>query len=308
MPGRDFFPDGGGDNQIRLNFSNTTVEAIREGIPRLGEAPPRGGLTSVWHFVQTHLRAKQTLIRLRSQACLWEGHLAVGGGHSRRRGRSPGLLAVQLPGDRLVARSDAGGGSLSDARARFQGAARRQAGGRPRRARAGRLGDPSARRLGARRDPGQPLRGDAPGRRGVAAGLASDGRRDLARARRSAARSGGARPTPTRRACRPSRSARATRWRFRSVGDSSSRRRKRGPSASSATRARRGPEMTKPSPPREADWASRRSEVARGRRAAPSWPRGWEVATVARGLVPRGVASDRGGQAPALQPAVWLPL
>ena len=36
VPGRDFFPDGGGDNQLRLNFSNMTVDAIREGIPRLG--------------------------------------------------------------------------------------------------------------------------------------------------------------------------------------------------------------------------------------------------------------------------------
>lgn len=36
VPGRDFFPDGGGDNQLRLNFSNTTVATIREGIPRLG--------------------------------------------------------------------------------------------------------------------------------------------------------------------------------------------------------------------------------------------------------------------------------
>ncbi len=36
VPGRDFFPDGGGDNQIRLSFSSIPVEQIREGIPRLG--------------------------------------------------------------------------------------------------------------------------------------------------------------------------------------------------------------------------------------------------------------------------------
>ena len=37
VPGRDFFPDGGGDNNTRLNFSSMTVEAIRAGIPRLGK-------------------------------------------------------------------------------------------------------------------------------------------------------------------------------------------------------------------------------------------------------------------------------
>ena len=36
VPGRDFFAEAGGDNQLRLNFSNTTVAAIEEGIPRLG--------------------------------------------------------------------------------------------------------------------------------------------------------------------------------------------------------------------------------------------------------------------------------
>ena len=36
MPGRDFYPEGGGENQIRLNFSSVLVEQIREGIPRLG--------------------------------------------------------------------------------------------------------------------------------------------------------------------------------------------------------------------------------------------------------------------------------
>lgn len=37
VPGRDFFPREGGRNHLRLNFSNSTPERIREGIARLGE-------------------------------------------------------------------------------------------------------------------------------------------------------------------------------------------------------------------------------------------------------------------------------
>jgi len=36
VPGRDFFPADGGTNHLRLNFSNSTPERIREGIRRLG--------------------------------------------------------------------------------------------------------------------------------------------------------------------------------------------------------------------------------------------------------------------------------
>ena len=35
VPGQDFFPDGGGHNSMRLNFSNATPERIREGVGRL---------------------------------------------------------------------------------------------------------------------------------------------------------------------------------------------------------------------------------------------------------------------------------
>jgi 2-aminoadipate transaminase len=35
VPGRDFFPTGGGANFMRLNFSNSTPDRIREGIDRL---------------------------------------------------------------------------------------------------------------------------------------------------------------------------------------------------------------------------------------------------------------------------------
>jgi len=35
VPGRDFFPDGGGHNFMRLNFSNSTPERINEGVMRL---------------------------------------------------------------------------------------------------------------------------------------------------------------------------------------------------------------------------------------------------------------------------------
>ena len=37
VPGRDFFPTDGGRNHLRLNFSNSTKDRIREGIRRLGE-------------------------------------------------------------------------------------------------------------------------------------------------------------------------------------------------------------------------------------------------------------------------------
>ena len=36
VPGRDFFPGDGGRNHLRLNFSNSTPERIREGVRRLG--------------------------------------------------------------------------------------------------------------------------------------------------------------------------------------------------------------------------------------------------------------------------------
>ena len=36
VPGEDFFPNGGGENTMRLNFSNANPEMIREGIARLG--------------------------------------------------------------------------------------------------------------------------------------------------------------------------------------------------------------------------------------------------------------------------------
>ena len=38
VPGNSFYPCGGGENTMRLNFSNATPEMIREGISRLGEA------------------------------------------------------------------------------------------------------------------------------------------------------------------------------------------------------------------------------------------------------------------------------
>ena len=37
VPGRGFYADGGGRNELRLNFSFSTAERIREGIRRLGE-------------------------------------------------------------------------------------------------------------------------------------------------------------------------------------------------------------------------------------------------------------------------------
>jgi 2-aminoadipate transaminase len=38
VPGKAFFTDGGGDNTLRLNFSNSDEERIEEGIKRLGKA------------------------------------------------------------------------------------------------------------------------------------------------------------------------------------------------------------------------------------------------------------------------------
>ncbi len=38
VPGNAFFPDGSGTNTIRLSFSNSDEETIREGVRRLGEA------------------------------------------------------------------------------------------------------------------------------------------------------------------------------------------------------------------------------------------------------------------------------
>jgi 2-aminoadipate transaminase len=38
VPGGSFYPCGGGENTMRLNFSNATPEMIREGISRLGQA------------------------------------------------------------------------------------------------------------------------------------------------------------------------------------------------------------------------------------------------------------------------------
>jgi 2-aminoadipate transaminase len=35
VPGRDFFPTDGGRNFLRLNYSNSTPERIREGVSRL---------------------------------------------------------------------------------------------------------------------------------------------------------------------------------------------------------------------------------------------------------------------------------
>ncbi|MGC8826289.1 MAG: PLP-dependent aminotransferase family protein [Anaerolineae bacterium] len=41
VPGAAFFPNGGGHNTMRLNFSNANPEMIREGIRRLGQAIAR---------------------------------------------------------------------------------------------------------------------------------------------------------------------------------------------------------------------------------------------------------------------------
>ncbi len=37
VPGRDFFPSEGGKNYMRLNYSNSTPERIREGVRRLAD-------------------------------------------------------------------------------------------------------------------------------------------------------------------------------------------------------------------------------------------------------------------------------
>ena len=37
VPGQSFFANGGGQNTMRLNFSNASPEMIRTGIARLGE-------------------------------------------------------------------------------------------------------------------------------------------------------------------------------------------------------------------------------------------------------------------------------
>jgi 2-aminoadipate transaminase len=37
LPGTHFFPDGGGKNTMRLNFSNATLEQIEKGIKAIGE-------------------------------------------------------------------------------------------------------------------------------------------------------------------------------------------------------------------------------------------------------------------------------
>jgi 2-aminoadipate transaminase len=44
VPGQEFFPDGSGENTIRLNFSNATPEKISEGIKRMGEVLKDSGL------------------------------------------------------------------------------------------------------------------------------------------------------------------------------------------------------------------------------------------------------------------------
>jgi 2-aminoadipate transaminase len=37
VPGNPFFPAGGGENTLRMNYSNATNEGIREGMSRLGK-------------------------------------------------------------------------------------------------------------------------------------------------------------------------------------------------------------------------------------------------------------------------------
>ena len=44
VPGQEFFPDGSGENTVRLNFSNATPENISEGIKRIGEVLKGSGL------------------------------------------------------------------------------------------------------------------------------------------------------------------------------------------------------------------------------------------------------------------------
>ncbi len=43
VPGQAFFPDGSGENTIRLSFSNSDEDTIREGIRRLGQVLRAGG-------------------------------------------------------------------------------------------------------------------------------------------------------------------------------------------------------------------------------------------------------------------------
>jgi len=50
VPGRAFYPNGGGHNTMRLNFSNASEEMIEEGIARLGRAVER-------HLHQEHVMA-----------------------------------------------------------------------------------------------------------------------------------------------------------------------------------------------------------------------------------------------------------
>ena len=38
VPGVHFYPEGGHENTLRLNFSMQTLERIREGMERLGRA------------------------------------------------------------------------------------------------------------------------------------------------------------------------------------------------------------------------------------------------------------------------------
>ncbi len=44
VPGQEFFPDGSGQNTMRLNFSNASPEKIEEGIRRMGEVLRETGL------------------------------------------------------------------------------------------------------------------------------------------------------------------------------------------------------------------------------------------------------------------------
>jgi 2-aminoadipate transaminase len=41
VPGSPFFPNGGGENSLRLNFSNASEDDIMEGMSRLGEVIKR---------------------------------------------------------------------------------------------------------------------------------------------------------------------------------------------------------------------------------------------------------------------------
>jgi 2-aminoadipate transaminase len=44
VPGQEFFPDGSGENTIRLNFSNATPDKIEEGIQGIGKVLKQAGL------------------------------------------------------------------------------------------------------------------------------------------------------------------------------------------------------------------------------------------------------------------------